>query len=449
MPPPHTSPETNEEISKSLFHVAVPSDEAGPDKKKDHNMEQRPYVGDVLSPSRHAEPTSVASNWIGDISALDSLDPFLTRIGTETFPDPLDFDLWEEGDLHISADTSFLSGVATPPDEMLMNGLEMDLEMAPLGFTPESSHNSEHPHEISAQCRPSSKSSATIPAMDCTTTDVDTEGSSFDPLSMLKTPTSPASPELPGVENSEWTPRMHERRGINVPMASAQRNHQSSLPSAADMMYDKRSTSLQFCQCMQKVMVLYEEVETKRNGDFVSSTELCLSRQDSVLTQCMRLIGCTDCRRMSGFITLLITICDRLMSLFQQTSADCLDKLRHHQQWQRRPAACNSLRMELSDSYEVSGEEPEVYVGGYRIESPQDQYCLVLAAIELQLKRFRGFWMRLKDISKESECERHKSMLRPIDNGLQDVLAKLRQVRNDALGERLHTLPDVNYGTTL
>lgn len=449
MPPPHAGSETNEEVSKSPFHVAVPSDDAGPGKKKAHNMEQRPYAGDVLSSSRHAEPSSVASNWIGDISALDSLDPFLARIGAETFPDPLDCDLWEEGDLHISADTSFLSGVATPPNEMLIDGLEIDLEMAPLEFTAENSHHADHPHEISAQCRPSPKSSATITAMNCTTTDGYAEVSSLDPLSISRTPTSSTSPELPGVGNFEWTPRMHEHRQTNVPMASAQRNDQTSVSSAADMMYDKRSTSLRCCQCMQKVMVLYEEVETKRNGEVVFSTELRLSRQDSVLSQCIRLIGCTDCRRMSGFITLLITICDRLMSLFQQTSADCLDKLRHHQQWQRRPAASNSLRMDLSDNDEVAGEEPEVYVGGYRIESPQDQYCLVLAAIELQLKRFRAFWMRLKDISKELECERHKSMLRPIDNGLQDILAKLRQARNDALGERLHTLPDVDYGTTL
>lgn len=412
-------------------------------------MEQRPYAGEVLSSSRHAEPTSVASNRIGDISALDSLDPFLARTGTETFPDPLDFDLCPESDLHFSADTSFLSGVATPPNEMLMDGLEIDLGMAPLEFSVWNSHNADHPHEISAQCRLSPNLSPTIPTMDYTTIDVDAEGSSFDLLSVLKTPTSSTSQELPKVGNSEWTPSMHERRQVNAPMASAQINDQTSVSSAADMMYDERSASLRFCQCMQKLMVLYEEVETKRNGDVVSSTEFRLSRQDSVLTQCMRLIGCTNCRRMSGFIALLITICERLMSLFQQTSADCLDKLRHHQQWQRRPAACNSLRMELSDNDGVAGEEPEVYVGRYRIESLQDQYCLVLAAIELQLNRFRGFWMRLKDISSKSECERHNLMLRQIDNGLQDILAKLRQARSDALGERLHTLPDVDYGTTL
>lgn len=440
MPPPHTSFETNEELSKSPFDISGSSDEASPGKKKDHNMGQRPCVGDVLSSSRHTQVTPVASNWIGDISALDSLDPFLTRIGPETFPDPLDFDLREEGDLHISANTSFLSGVASSPNEMLMDGLEIDLEMAPMEFAAENSHNADHLHEISAQWRPSPKSSATISTRDCTTTDVDMEWPLFNPISMLNTPTSPASQELPRAEKSEWASRMHERLQMNAPIASAQRNDQASVSSAADMMYDRRSTSPRFCQCMQKVMVLYEEVETKRNGDVVSSTEFRLSRQDSVLTQCMRLIGCTDCRRMSGFITLLITICDRLMSLFQKTSADCLDKLQHHQQWQRRPATCNSLEMELSDNDEVAGEEAEVFVGGYRIESPQDQYCLVLAAIELQLKRFRGFWMRLKDISRKSECERHKSMLGPIDNGLRDVLAKLRQARNDALGERLTNL---------
>lgn len=40
-------------------------------------------------------------------------------------------------------------------------------------------------------------------------------------------------------------------------------------------------------------------------------------------------------------------------------------------------------------------------------------------------------------------------MLRPIDDGLQDVLVKLRQARNEMLDERPHTRQDLDYSTSL
>lgn len=333
MPPPYTHLENNEEVSKSPNHVAVLSDEAGPSKNKDHNLEQRHYAGDVLSLFRHTEPTFVPSGLIGDMSSLDSLDPFLAGIGTEKPPGLLDSDLSEDGDLHISADTNLMMDVATPSNEMPVDRLGIDFGMVPLESAAESSHDADHLREISAQCRPSLKESATIPATYYTMTDVVADGSSFDPLSILNTPSS-SSQALPRVGNCESNPRMHERRQINPPMASSPRNDKTSVSGTANMKYDKRSTSLPFCQCMQKVLVLCEEVETKRDEDVVSSTDHRLSRQNIVLTQCIRLIECTGCRRLSGFITLLLTISERLLNSFQRTSENYLDKLRHHQRCQ-------------------------------------------------------------------------------------------------------------------
>lgn len=189
---------------------------------------------------------------------------------------------------------------------------------------------------------------------------------------------------------------------------------------------------------MQKVLSLHEEVETKRTEDSMTSTDYRLSFQKSILSQCNGILGCKECRSISAFAMLIITICERLLCSFHSISRSCLGKLRYHLQ----PRQCPDLHLRKKVSRDEEdlggGSNQKVYIGGYCVESPQEQSFLVMRAVELQLRELRNLLTTLKDVAVHHGWEKHISMLHPIGEQLQQIRLSLREAPNDALDDASH-----------
>lgn len=187
---------------------------------------------------------------------------------------------------------------------------------------------------------------------------------------------------------------------------------------------------------MQNLLLLYEEVETKRAGDSTTLMDCRLGFQKSVLSQCNGILRCKECRRISAIAMLMITICERLVCSFQSISERCFDRLRYYQQ---RHNPDFPLRRKVSSEEDLGGNQ-KVHIGGYGVESPQEQVFLVIRVVELQIMGLRRILTRLNDAAVDSGWEKHIPMLHPIDQQIQQTMLNLRQAANDALDEHSGSL---------
>ena len=195
------------------------------------------------------------------------------------------------------------------------------------------------------------------------------------------------------------------------------------------------SSSLPSCQCMQKVLVLHEEVETKRTEDSMIAMDYRLSFQRSILSQCNGILRCKECRSISAVTMLLITICERLVRSFQIITRGCLYKLPYHQQQQQQGPDLGFREIFRDADNFGGGSDQKIYIGGYCVESPQEQSFLISRAVELQLRELRSLLNVLKDGAVYRGWGKHTSMLQPMDKKLQQIRQSLRQVPNDALDD--------------
>ena len=396
-------------------------------------QEQDPDATSTLSPFRFSDELLEPFGQIADMNALDPRDPLLKDINSSARASSFDF---SDGDTtNVLGDPSLQSELPTASsDETSADLLDLDFGMTPLDSLPERSCLTESGPPQRASPKPSLSKLATANSKD----KLSQGAPSFDPRFFLRTSPPPSSQEEAQARPSQQLSGALDRRQSDVFYMSPPRLDTSG-SLTEDFTYNKRSFSLPSCQCMQKVLVVYEEVETKTNSDKVGSTDYYLNFQKSVLGQCSRMLKCSSCGRTSGFVMLLITICERLMSSFRRILGHCSDTLRRYQEMQQGSQSPKAGRAKASgDVDDGDGGKQKVFVGGYGIESPQEQYCLVITVIELQLKDFRSLLLRLHDLTVRAGWEKHISMLHPIDDQMQDILTKLRGVRSDALGESSH-----------
>ena len=333
---------------------------------------------------------------------------------------------------HAVGGDSFLMSDSTSSDEMT-NLLESDSALPLLQHPEESNYRKDNTQGSSTLNRLSSETA--ISTSDHTLVDVNYQKSHSDLSGILQPPAhpTPQSPEPllslkePLRKDIEYASSSGKDTSLQLSGTGACSGVCSSIP---------RSSPFPTCQCVQKAMVLHEEVETKRTEDSMTLTDYRLSFQKSILNQCNGILRCKECRSISAFAMLIITICERLVCSFQSISRSYLDRLRYQHEQQRQCSDLD-LRKKISGDEEGlgGGSSQKVYIGGYCVESPQEQSFLVIRAIELQLRELHNLLITLKDVAVYHGWVKHISMLRAIDEQLQQIRSSSREVPNEALDD--------------
>lgn len=182
------------------------------------------------------------------------------------------------------------------------------------------------------------------------------------------------------------------------------------------------------CKCMQTVILLHEEVETRKTANMTS--EDFLSFQQGVLRESDGILRCNGCRKVSAISMLLITVCEKLHCSFENILNILLDTLKYDH------PSCPGLRHQRtvsgSQEYEVVHR---VKIGRYSVESPREQAILIARLVEIQLRVLRNLLTQLKDIAVHCGWNNHVSRVHQIDQRTRGTLMNLTSATNDALDQ--------------
>jgi len=182
------------------------------------------------------------------------------------------------------------------------------------------------------------------------------------------------------------------------------------------------------CKCMQSVILLHEEVETRKTANMTSAD--FLSFQRSVLRESGGVLRCNGCRKVSAISMLLITVCEKLHCSFENILNILFDTLKYDHT--SCPGSRHRRTVSGSQEYEVIHR---VKIGRYSVESPQEQAVLIARLVEIQLRVLRNLLTQLKDIAVHCGWDNHVSRVHRIDQRTRGSLMNLMSATNDALDQ--------------
>lgn len=172
------------------------------------------------------------------------------------------------------------------------------------------------------------------------------------------------------------------------------------------------------CQCMQIALRILEELEIKNSRDDLYAADHVLSFQKRAIEQCSTMLNCKSCSTMSGFMMLLVVICEKMVSSFERITS-CVEQLQQH------PLPSGGLDGGGPRAGGI-GDEQTVSVGEYEVDSLQEQCCLVGVLVLLQLKKLGAVLTRLKNLAATYNWGTHLTMLLSIDQRFRNSTAASR-----------------------
>lgn len=221
-----------------------------------------------------------------------------------------------------------------------------------------------------------------------------------------------------------------EGPGQAQPLIQSHRQHAEPALSSENNMFESLSVpvhdtatsqpSSSACQCMQSALRILEELEVKNSRDDLYAADHVLSFQKRALGQCNAMLNCKNCSTISGFMMLLVVICDKMVTSFERVST-CVEQL-------QRPSGVQEVGRPRAGSI---GDGQAVSLGDYEIDSLQERCCLVSVLVLLQLKRLGSVLTRLKNIAAVFNWGTHLTMLLSIDRRFQNTTANLHLMIND------------------
>ncbi|KAI9368162.1 hypothetical protein BJX61DRAFT_546799 [Aspergillus egyptiacus] len=243
----------------------------------------------------------------------------------------------------------------------------------------------------------------------------------------------PLSPLYPPAQSYDQTVTLHSHHKChadNVPYPLSSGNgapfqeeptvgHSGASPSAR----------AHTCKCIQRVLFLHEEVESRKAAS-LGSADYLLALQRTVLNDCTAIVGCERYRNKSAISMLLITICEKLHRSLQSLFHLCLDTIRSHK---RSSPGLNHRKR--GSSIQGSDAIHTVSFGRYMVESSQEQAVILIRLVEIQLRGLRKPLVQLKDTARYHSWKAHSSRVQEIERDTRRSLTELLRVTNDAFDQ--------------
>lgn len=161
------------------------------------------------------------------------------------------------------------------------------------------------------------------------------------------------------------------------------------------------------------------EINTSKGSSF--SAEHTLFFKKRAIAQCNTMLDCRNCNSTSGFMTLLIVICERMVSSLKRLSATI-----HEQSQQHDPSIISRDKVTANGIGDKSSQS--ISFGEYEVDLIEEQRCLLSMLIMLQLINLERLLRRLKSITILRNWEAHRRKLASTDEKFREAAANIRRM---------------------
>jgi hypothetical protein len=198
-------------------------------------------------------------------------------------------------------------------------------------------------------------------------------------------------------------------------------DHSDNLPQAAN------------CDCLQLVVFLLEDLETKSNYSENDHLDSILAFHKEALNQCATMVLCSNCTSRSENMMLLAIVCQKLTSLcetivikYQQQSLAPSQHVTESPS-ARKPGGSYFSNDNRSRSGSTTKYRSHIFFGDYEIDSCIEWDCMIRSLIVLQLRSLRDFLTRMKMVATSKLRGAQLKTIEAAEKRLGSVLQILRQ----------------------
>ncbi|KAI9879765.1 MAG: hypothetical protein M1830_007207 [Pleopsidium flavum] len=206
----------------------------------------------------------------------------------------------------------------------------------------------------------------------------------------------------------------------------------SDVPGSLALVYDhddvtsrSSSTTSSYsspsCPCMHTALGILENLEVKNSRLNLYAIDHVLCFKKRALAQCNAMLDCRNCNTLSGFMMLLVVICEKMVVSFERLATSCREQQEQH----RTPLGVGGWRKSENTGL-ASGQS--IFLGDYEVDLAEERWCLVRVLITLQMKNLGDLLVRLKRVASPWNWETHNTILGSIDRRFRDTAASIRRM---------------------
>lgn len=172
---------------------------------------------------------------------------------------------------------------------------------------------------------------------------------------------------------------------------------------------------------MHTALAILENLESNTSKESLFSVDHTLSFKKRALAQCNAMLDCRNCNAASGFMMLLIVICEHMVSSFGQLTAGLQEQLQQQQ-------SSKTFVDKMMIKGVCSEFRPSIFFGEYEVDLVEERRCLLTVLVILQLKSLERLLTRLKSITTLWNWETHRRKLALTDEKFREAAANIRRM---------------------
>ena len=175
------------------------------------------------------------------------------------------------------------------------------------------------------------------------------------------------------------------------------------------------------CRCMQKGVVLLEEVENKSSDFDHAALDSALAYQKGALETCMSMLRCHNCAGCLEIAVLLTIIAGKLSLLCERIISQFLQHLQGFNM--HKYAQGHWPTPTLSE--DKTAPRQNLFLGDYEIDSMIEWIPLIRGLIVVQLRGLHSLLARLK-VQGTNLCDSQLTKLSNVERHIKKMAARLR-----------------------
>lgn len=187
------------------------------------------------------------------------------------------------------------------------------------------------------------------------------------------------------------------------------------------------------CQCTRSALQILQVLSSLfKPAEDLYAVEKTLYTLKQKIGKCRFLVECAASGRDSGFELLVIILCEKMTSIFEEISAA----------WERQLQAVARMRLRKTegavavtrDVYPApqndngDSQYGRVTIGGYQMDTIEERHTVFGILIQLQLKRLINIMEKLKQNAVTENLVSHLAILIPMNQKIKSLKATLGRI---------------------
>ena len=213
--------------------------------------------------------------------------------------------------------------------------------------------------------------------------------------------------------------------------------HPTTDPSEADALRlavspTSSSERAASCQCLISALTLLETLAIESARPSAPTVARILHFKKRALAQCNTLLDCRRCSSVSSFIMLLVILCEKMITSYEQVLA-VLTEQYNLRQSQLLGSATRYQPVESGNDHAALGldEERQVAVKDYDLDM-EEQPCVFGGLASMQMRKLKTFLARVKTVLRQCHCDLHVVMVDSVGERLRQQLRLFDKSSNEA-----------------